>query len=234
MNRIYSVLAIFIIAMSSLLAAPKLEIEGGTTYDWGRVKPEDSPLKAKIKLWNRGDEVLHIKNVKPGCGCTTAPLDTNMIDPGKYATLEVSLNISSYNGPVTKSISVFSNDSSKDHAVLLIKADVTRPIASFPTYIAFSKLFVGEEGNTKVVLTNNTDKPITITNITSSDTRLKFNLKAGDVLPPKQPVSLDANIKPDKTGRLDFNVKIETDSDEAKTLEVRGWGNIVEMPTTNK
>ena len=229
MKRFNLLVAVFaMIAFAGLSAAPKLEIEGGTTYDWGRVKPENSPLKAKIKLWNKGDELLEIKRVKPGCGCTTTNPDTNMVAPGKYATMEVSLNISSYNGPVTKSISIFTNDSANDHTVLFIKADISRAISTFPTNMAFSRLFVGEEGNSKVVLTNNTEKPIKIVKVVSTNENVKLNLKEGDFIKPKEPFSLEAKITPKEVGRLNFEIQIETDNDEMRAVSINGWGNIVD------
>lgn len=230
--KLYAITFLFLICFINLtFAGPKLEIEGGNTYDWGIVKPDQSPLKAKIKLWNKGDEQLEIKNVKPGCGCTTAPLDKNLLQPGEYATLDVSLNITSYNGDVTKSISIYTNEENNDHVVLFIKANVSRPVNVFPTYLAFSRLMVGEESSAKVVLTNNTDKPIKVNKITISDERIKLSLKNGDILQPKQPLSVDAFYKPDAPGRLDFNVVIETDSKEADKIEIRGWGNIIQKET---
>ncbi len=231
MNLYKFTFVLFFCAINIALAGPKLEIEGGNTYDWGIVKPDQSPLKAKIKLWNKGDATLEIKNVKPGCGCTTAPLDKNILQPGEYATLDVSLNISSYNGDVTKSISIFTNQEENDHVVLFIKANVARPVNVFPTYLAFSRLFVGEESTAKVVLTNNTEKPIKVNDIKISDQRIKLSLKNGDILAPKQPVSVDAFFTPDAPGRLDFNVVIETDSKEANKIEIRGWGNIINKET---
>jgi hypothetical protein len=60
---------------SDLNPNAKLEVEGGDTHDWGKVHPIDSPLRTKIKLYNRGTDTLHIKKVKVGCGCTAAPVD---------------------------------------------------------------------------------------------------------------------------------------------------------------
>lgn len=65
----------FVFAASLAFAQPKISIQGGDTQDWGKVKPKDSPLKASIKITNEGSEELKISDVRPGCGCTTAPLD---------------------------------------------------------------------------------------------------------------------------------------------------------------
>ncbi len=95
-------LVVFLFVPFLLFAQPKIEIVGGDTYDWGTVKRTDDPLRAKIKIKNVGTEVLKITEVKPGCGCTTAPLDKNELKPGEEASLDVTLRITGYQGNVTK------------------------------------------------------------------------------------------------------------------------------------
>ncbi|MFM8568732.1 MAG: DUF1573 domain-containing protein, partial [Candidatus Kapaibacterium sp.] len=91
---------------------PKLEIVGGDTYDWGNVKPKDSPLKAKIKLTNTGVGTLYIKEVKAGCGCTATKIDKDTLNQGESGIVDVSLNVATGTGLVTKTITVYSNDPS--------------------------------------------------------------------------------------------------------------------------
>ncbi len=228
MKKFISLFVTFIFSFGLMFGGPILEIEGGNTYDWGNTKPEQAPLKADIKLWNKGDEVLQIKNVKPGCGCTTAPLDTNMVAPGKYATLKVSLNSGSYSGAVTKSISIFTNEEKDDHKLLFIKTNVVRPLAVFPTYITFNKAIVGQESEASVLLTNNTKGDIKINKVTISNSEIKSNIKEGQIIKANEQTKLEFKVIPDKVGRLDFNVKIDTDNKEAPTLDLRGWGNVID------
>lgn len=240
--RLFSaVLIFFAFGFSTLLAQPKLEIEGGNTYDWGKVTPEQNPLKASIKLYNNGDKTLEIKRVKPGCGCTTAPLDTNIIDPGKFATLDVTLNVSTYDGPVTKSISIFTNEP-EERTMLMIKANVMRPITVFPKFLSFPKLFVNEESVGKVVITNNTDNPVKVTGVEVSarvvagakdgEANMTVNVKAGDIINPKEAFPVEAKLVAKSTGRLSSSVKIQTDSKEMGLIEISGWGSIIDPVET--
>ena len=68
-----------------VIAQPQMEIIGGDTYNWGKVKPGKNPLKATILVRNIGNEELHITQVRPGCGCTTAPLDKDKLKQGDTA-----------------------------------------------------------------------------------------------------------------------------------------------------
>jgi len=243
MKQVSTFVMLFIFAYIGVLAQPKLEIEGGTTYDWGNVTPEQNPLKASIKLHNKGTELLEIKRVKPGCGCTTAPLDTNLIMPGKYATLDVTLNVSTYDGPVTKSISIFTNEP-EERTLLMIKANVMRPITVFPKFLSFPKLFLNEESVGKVVITNNTDQPVKVTEVQVSarviagavdgEATMSVNIEAGTIIQPKQPFALEAKLLPNAAGRLSSKVTIKTDSKEVPLIEVSGWGNIVDPEEANK
>lgn len=243
MKQLTGLVMLFLFGYIGLMAQPKLEIEGGNTYDWGNVTPEQNPLKASIKLYNKGTQLLEIKRVKPGCGCTTAPLDTNLIEPGKYATLDVTLNVSTYDGPVTKSISIFTNEP-EERTLLMIKANVMRPITVFPKFLSFPKLFLNEESVGKVVITNNTDQPVTITEVQATarviagavdgEATMKVNIEAGTVIKPNQPFTLEATLLPKAAGRLSSKVTLKTDSKEVPLIEISGWGNIVDPDEANK
>ncbi|MBI3259067.1 MAG: DUF1573 domain-containing protein, partial [Ignavibacteriae bacterium] len=103
--------ALFVAAASIAIAQPKIEIVGGDTHDWGKVKAKDSPLKAVVKLKNVGSELLKITEVHPGCGCTkTAELDKKELKPGEIATTEISLNLGTSSGQLTKTVAITSND----------------------------------------------------------------------------------------------------------------------------
>jgi hypothetical protein len=236
-SLVLCVFAIIFALSFNLMADPILEIEGGTTYDWGNMKPESSPLTAKIKIWNKGDQLLEVKKVKPGCGCTTAPLDTNLIAPGKYATLDVTLNVASTNGPVTKSISIFSNDPKTDHTILFLKANIVRAVTVFPQFLSFSRLFVNTQEESKITLTNNTEKAIKIMDIQVTPPDMKVNLKKNDLLPVKEPFTLVGTYTPKEAGRFNCSVVITTDNQEMQNITINGWGNIVdqskEVPASN-
>ena len=52
MKYLLYVTALMSIASSAVFAQPKIQIVGGETHDWGKVKAKDSPLKAIVKLKN--------------------------------------------------------------------------------------------------------------------------------------------------------------------------------------
>ncbi len=242
MIRIYSLVLVLLLSGFSLLSAqPKLEIGGGDTYDWGNVKPEQGPLEAAIKLWNKGNKTLEIKRVKPGCGCTTDSLDMNFVPPGKYATLRVRLNITGYQGNTIKSVRISSDDPERPEQNLMLKCNVVVPVLLQPKYFSFNKLVVNEESVAKTTITNNTDKPIKLTNfmlkMSTKDVEadeLKHNLRRNTVIEPKASLVVEMKFTPKKTGRLQASLLVETDNKEAGTLDLPIWGSIVDATTGKK
>lgn len=234
MRYLIIILVAFGLMSTFAFAQPKLELECGSTYDWGKIKAKDSPAKANIKFFNKGDEMLKIYGVKPGCGCTTAPLDKDSIQPGDYATLSVSLRISSYTGAVSKSITIRSNDPEKRTTILYIKAQVMRAITLSPRFMNFAKAFVGETSNAKITVSNSTDKDITIKEIEISPEGFEINIKEDAVIPAKGQIDIICTYTADKPGRFTGSIKFKTDHPDATRQNIQVYGNAQEKVSKTK
>ncbi len=222
-------------------AQPKLEIVGGNKFDWGEVKLSDSPLKTKVLLKNAGTDTLHIQNIKPACGCTTAPLDKNKLAPGEVATLDITLKLS-HGGPMGKNITITSNDPSGTKRTLRIHADVLEMLKVSPSKtLRFADLQVGAESFAKVTIHNKDSKAIKVTKIEvkpsnmlvtiydSKGKKLSDNFEIG----PGKKVDLEARVTPDKSGYFKANVMIYTNHKDFKTIKLKGYGNAKNSPVFN-
>lgn len=227
-------LVVFLFVPFLLFAQPKIEIVGGDTYDWGTVKRTDDPLRAKIKIKNAGTEVLKITEVKPGCGCTTAPLDKNELKPGEEATLDVTLRITGYQGSVTKSVRIASNDPTNPNKYLYLKANIFVPISITPTsYFAFNEMTVGKESTAKVTITNNTKESITITPEQVVPENMGINIPKKLVLKPGESFEVVAKVVPDKKGYFNCSLKLKTNNPDQMEIIIPGYGNVKESPLFN-
>lgn len=234
MNK-YIVFFVFLLAVNFGFAQPKLVIIGGNTYDWGKSNPAQSPLKAKIQIKNTGTELLKIIEVKPGCGCTNAPLDKNEIAPNDVATMEISLNISSYTGDVTKSVRITSNDPANGDTYLFLKTNVFRPVIVEPSnYLGKSIINMNQETTFEYKLKNQTDKPVKVTDITLYPNQTISNLSKGEILPPNTEKSYTIKYTPTEPGRLNGSIKISTDNKTAEEIIIYFYGNIVRDEELNK
>jgi hypothetical protein len=129
--------AVILLSATAMFASPKIVIDK-TSFQCGSVvEGKTEKLKAQFIVKNSGDAVLKI-NARPGCGCTVVKYDS-VIAPGKTSIIESEVNIKGYHsGPITKAITVTSNDTAKSSIRLEIQATVQGIIDVSEQYINFN------------------------------------------------------------------------------------------------
>lgn len=212
-------------------AQPKIVIEGGDSVNWGRVKYVQEPLNAKVKIWNKGKiDSLKIYSVKPGCGCTTAPLDKEMIEPGGYATMDIKLKAPENDGILHKTITMRTSDPDNRTKILHLVADIEMPLTIRPKYFHFGTSDVNKPDTALVVLINNSNKKMTIKEILLEPKELKLNIDKGAVIPPNGgQLSVRAYYTPKALGRFAGRVKMKTDHPDATKIDLSVGGNVVDV-----
>ena len=136
-NTLIAILALFIIAYS-VEAAPKMEIVP-TEFDFGYA-PQNSQISHIFWLKAIGQDSLKITKVTPGCGCTKAPLDKDVLAPGDSAKLEIIFSTKSYQNRVTKSPSIETNEGDVPRKVQIVTHVVARPDSTYPVTVTPYKL----------------------------------------------------------------------------------------------
>lgn len=223
-NLIFLVISLF--TFSSVFSQPKIEISNNAMKDWGKVSKKENPLQTQFKIYNKGNKVLKVYAVKPTCGCTTAPLDKNDINPGEYATMNVTLQINKDEGKVKKFISVTSNDPKEDKKDIELNANILVPFSFFPNKnILFGTISRKKENIGKIVITNNLDNDIRILSVKVLPSFVKVNLKAGDKIKPGQDFVLVCSFKnPKLEGKFDGKVTIQTTDPDMPLIELNMYG----------
>lgn len=239
MRKIISAMVIsMIFGLCSFLAVaqPKLTIIGGDIYDWKDVNAAQGPLKADVKIKNEGNEQLKIEEVKPACGCTTAPLDKNILAPGEVATLSVTLNISAYSGNVSKTVGLKSNDPEKPLRHLELRANIIRSIIFKPsTYMPFRDLQVGKESVSVIYMKNNSTEKFTISDIEiyPEDAPLKINLTGKITLEPSQEVEVIGRMTPKEAGYQNAKIVMKTTNPDFPVVSIPAYGTAAASPYLN-
>lgn len=229
-NAMKVLLCTFFATSSVMLAQPKLEIVGGDTYNWGTIKPADSPLKCTVVLKNAGTENLIIKEVKPGCGCTSAPISKNTIVPGDTASLAVKLNISGNASDVTKSIRITSNDADHPNKNFYLKAKIFHPISIGPTqYFTFNDMQVGVKKEAKLKFKNNTSESITLSDF-DLPANVTLSVMGKVILAPNEEIEITAYGNGTAAGYFTGTVKMKTSSEDMKTISLQCYGNVKDSP----
>ena len=126
---------------------PKLQVVGGDTVNWGEVG--GGKLQHSLKIVNVGGDTLKIAEVKPSCGCTTAPLDKQELLTGDTATINLTMDVAGKHGPTSKTLRVTTNDSTSPVTTVFLKANVVQHIVAEPGYFSISNLEPGAEGSSQ-------------------------------------------------------------------------------------
>jgi hypothetical protein len=210
----------------NLLSAPKFRFENGDTYDFGKVRDTEEPLKAKVRIFNDGDDTLKILYVKPGCGCTAAPLDKYNIEPNGFATMDVSLMVPKSPGVHTKSIYFKTNDPTKEETYFYLKAEYLPPIKFFPdSKVMASNLLIGDTSTFKLVMKNTSGDTLIIKEPKTEPQESIFtNLRQDLVLKPDEDFTLEVKIAPNTIGNFSGKIKFKTTLPDLPRVEIPVFG----------
>ena len=126
---------------------------------------------------NDGDAVLEITNVHPACGCTVAEFDKT-IAPGQTGKVHAVIDTTNFNGPISKGVTVFTNDPATPQMELTIRAKVEPYISVKPGYARYITV-QGEplEGDISQTLWSTDGAPMDITSIESPYPFLKVTYR---------------------------------------------------------
>jgi tRNA-binding EMAP/Myf-like protein len=226
-NTLLALIAIPFIAF----AQPKVEVIGGNEINFGSIERSKGPLKKVIQIKNTGNETLKIFSVKPSCGCTTAPLDKDELQPNETANIDITLQINKDEGKITKPITITTNDPKKDKFDVVLVAKVIAELSIFPKSMSFGNMKLGDESTGVIVVTNNSKEPIKITKIINNKPHLKLNISENTVLLPGVDFKVEGKVIPNDDDLMGFNgmITVETDSKLAPSFVLKYSGVVYKL-----
>lgn len=202
---------------------PKIEIVGGDSVNWGDVAP--GVLKHVVRITNTGNDTLKISDVHPSCGCTTAPIDKNVLLPGDTASVEVSVDVAHSSGQISKNLTISSNDSTRATINLALKANLVREITAIPEFFPVGhEAVAGKETATSVALKNTGSTPVSVGPPrldAAAEMIVRFEMTSPTVLQPGDSTTLVVHVKTLKAGVVSTDVIVPTDSPKMPTMVVR-------------
>ena len=99
--------------------------------------PKGDKVNHDFEIRNDGGAPLEISDVRPACGCTVASFDKS-IAPGKSGKVHVLFDTATFNGPVAKGVTVYTNDPANPQLELTLRAKVEPYIAMKPGYARYT------------------------------------------------------------------------------------------------
>ena len=209
-------------------AAPKAEISE-STFDFG-FAPQGSKLSHKYWIHATGTEDLKITKVVPGCGCTKAPPEKDIVAVGDSTWLEIIFSSKKYTSKITKRPKFYTNEGKAAKKVsftahIVSPNDVTSPLVINPFkvnlskqsdfHLANSKINTNEDNNGMVEVTNNSDTDLSI-KIVDIDTA-NFNVDLPQLIHAGETVQGTIylqNVKSEKSFQKSLTIEV---NDEKKT-----------------
>lgn len=134
-TAILALCAALLVAASLLAAGKPKAVIAEPIHEAGNV-PKGEKITHDFVVKNDGDADLQITNVQPSCGCTVVSFD-KVIKPGQTGKVHAVLDSATFNGPIAKGISVFTNDPDHPQMELTVKANIAPYITVKPGYARY-------------------------------------------------------------------------------------------------
>src|SRR5436190_6457142 len=145
-------------------ASPKIQF-AEMVYDFGKVSSGEV-VKHSFVFTNVGKATLEIKDVRPGCGCTTAGTWDKEVEPGKTGSIPLQFNSANFGGTILKQATVTCNDLSQTNVVLQIKGTVWKAIEIAPSMAVFNVSSETQTNDTKIVrIVSNLEEPLVLSDL---------------------------------------------------------------------
>jgi hypothetical protein len=141
MNRhiktaILALLAVLLVTTTLLAQAGKPKATPVEPIKDLGVVPKGDKVAHDFVIRNEGSSPLEITDVRATCGCTVADYD-KVIAPGQTGKVHVEVDTTTFNGPIAKGVTVFTNDPENAQIELTIRAKVEPYIQARPGYARY-------------------------------------------------------------------------------------------------
>ena len=201
-------------------SGPKIEF-ANDVFNFGKVSSGEV-VRHDFVFTNVGNATLEIKDVRPGCGCTTAGTWDKQVEPGKTGTIPLQFNSASFGGAVTKSATVTCNDPAKSKVVLQFTGTVWKPIEVTPATTVFNVSDESETNVTKVVrIVNNLEEPLKLSDLKCTNQVFRAELKT--VRPDKEFELHITAVPPFPGTSIRAPVTLKTSSEKMPTISVTAY-----------
>lgn len=221
--------AIFLLALSATLAfaqGPKIEF-AKSVHDFGEIE-KGQKVNTVFKFENVGEGPLEIINVGTSCGCTTAKPEKSVYQPTESGQIPVEFDSTRFSGPITKRITITTNDATSPKTVVTIKGTVIVDVEFKPTSVFFPNAKMGTSSTRTINLSTKKLDSLEIDNLQvniendcvtavlekTDDKNLAINVIAdGTKFPPGKArfsgyLTFDTNSKTQPTIRIPVTINV--------------------------
>lgn len=199
---------------TAVWAGPRLVVERAR-HDFGTIV-EGAAVEHTFTFANQGDQPLTINRVRSSCGCTAALVSTRILQPEQSGEIRTTFNSRGFRGPVTKTITLYTDDLSQAPARLELTGVVRELVRLVPQQVNFGAVAAGEEAVLEVTLTNQGDKPLLLTAPIITAAGLSATLAAEQLAPGGETVLRVAYLPAAEQVRFSSYVRIAVTAGDLK------------------
>ena len=214
------ILTILLLALGSIFSLAQDAGEGGSKlvvdrnlHDFGDID-KGKKVTTTFSFKNEGTEPLEIINVATSCGCTSAKPEKAVYNPGEAGEIPVTFDSTRFSGPITKRVTIHTNDKASPKTVVTIKGNVVVEVNAKPTSLFFAKAKMGEKTSQDIEVSTEKLAKLEISDleIAPSD-YLSVEMKRVDDKNVKLVVTADGNKFPTGKARLNGTLSYKTNSE---------------------
>jgi hypothetical protein len=198
-----------------------------TRWDFGCV-PKRGSVCHTFKVKNIGEDTLIIVRVRPGCGCTMAPLSKDRLAPDETADLEVIFDPEKIRkGETSKNIQIISNDPTKPFQDLSFTARVeeTNSLAKLtPEEACFDTIRQVGKAKLRLIVENISQEKLSMKLIDEPKDFVELNIEKHS-LKPGEKAEITLGLKkdaPQGSFRTSFSLDFENSKMARITVPVYG------------
>jgi hypothetical protein len=186
---------------SAIFAQAKIQVSPSKDVDWGAISYDI--LNASLLIQNVGNKTLAIMEIRTSCGCTTAPCNKQVLEPGDTTSLNIRVDVHDKVGEQNKKVYVVSNDPVDSVTTINLHAYLARELKPDPLlFPATLGVKIDSVYETDVNLVNISEDTVVLNQPTShgDGVTVTFNLLAGVRVLPGESAKLRAFVTPKKPG----------------------------------
>ena len=160
---------------------------------------------AHFKYKNTGDKPVKITSVRPSCGCTTAALAKDVVEPNESGEITATFHIGDRSGVQTKTITVMTDDQPAQPTVLKLTATIPQLLQVSPTFLFWAANEVLDPKT--ITITVGPDFPVKALKVSATDQSISTK-----VAPGPDAKTFRIIVTPTEGGRpINASLKIEPD-----------------------
>jgi hypothetical protein len=181
---------------------------------------------------NVGSVPLIIEKVRHSCGCTASLISSDILEPGESGEIRSTFDTTRFNGPVVKTIYLYSNDPVHRVVQLHLRGIIQKEITQHPSRVSLGNLVPETTTKAQTVLANRGKNHIYLEDPQVTTPELAASL-SNRSLPPGETITVNILItpKPDNR-RLGGYIVIPLSGAHLKEVRIPIYAEVIQAPKT--